>query len=71
MNGPLRPGGGEDVQLVINLELGPRNSYSYGGPQSSAGGLTCYFMRSMVLAFTSYGFSAAPPRSRKRSSPAA
>jgi len=42
MNGPLRPGGGEDVQLVINLELGPRNSYSYGGPQSSAGGLTCY-----------------------------
>jgi len=32
---------------------------------------TCYFMRSMVLSFTSYGFSAAPPRSRKKSSPAA
>src|ERR1700730_345648 len=32
---------------------------------------TCYFMRSMVPPFTSYGFSAAPPKSRKKSSPAA
>jgi len=32
---------------------------------------TCYFMRSMVVPFTSYGFSAAPPRSRRRSSAAA
>src|SRR5580704_18300171 len=71
----VRHGGPPRLQAAIVLDemLEPRTDIRLQPtPLPNANSLfTCYFMRSMVVRLTSYGFSAAQPRSRKKSSPAA